>query len=368
MRRSTAILALAAMALGTALALVAPWPWLAPLAAVGVLAMRGRRAFLLFVAVALPLNVLILGVAVRPGGWLLGLVGGLRLAAALATNLAILSRVGAPQLVEGLRLPPRATALLAAIVLAAHDVGRDLARLRDARRLEGAWPESRLARAREAAKLVPPLMVAAHARARTRREALQVAGHRFAEWFVPFVAVAALCAAGRMAFLALPNVALTYVVAFLGGLLFGPWVAAAAAFTGMALTDFLLTGLYLGGFVNAPAMALLALVGGALRRVRLDAALAAAIGIASTFLFSVAADTFTWLVLLRAAEGAWLALVLAGLVFNVLPALVNGALFAATVGPTQRAFEAWRRAQARQPPPGASLPTPAPAPPAEPAP
>lgn len=368
MRRSTAIALVAAMLAGTTVALLAPWPILAAATLMGTLVMRRRGAFLAFAAISIPLNVLILAIAVRPDGWALGLIGGLRLTTALAVNLAILSRVGAPVLVEGLHIPPRAAALLAAIVLAAHDVGRDFARLRDARRLEGAWPASRIGRAREAARLVPGVMVAAHVRATTRREALQLAGHPFAPWFVPFVAVAALCAAGRMAFLALPNVALTYVVAFLGGILYGPRVAAAGAFVGMAITDLFLTGLYPGGFVNAPAMALLALAGGAMRGVRFDAALAAALGIACTFMFSVAADTLTWTMLYASEPAAWVPLVVAGLVFNVIPALVNGALFAASVGPTQRAFAAWRRGQARAQGPARRLRATAPASPADPAP
>lgn len=351
MRRALALLVLAGMVGATALALLAPLPVLVALCVVGIALLPERRAFLLFLAVAIPINVAILAYVDREQGWLLGLTGGLRLGAALGTNLALLARVGAPRLIEGLRLPARATALLAAILLAAEDVARDFRRLRDARRLEGAWPRARLARAREAARLVPPLVVAAHARAITRREALQVAGHAFPAWFVPVVAIAALAAAGRMAFLALPNVALTYVVAFLGGLLFGPFAGAAGAFLGMALTDFLLSGLYPGGFVNAPAMAILALVGAAFRRVRLDAALSAAIGIASTFLFSVASDTFTWLLLYSTVPGAWLPIVLAGLVFNVIPALVNGALFAASVTPTVRAFRAWQTQAPRSPTP-----------------
>lgn len=345
------------MTLATALAFVAPWPALAAATLVGLVVMRGRGAFLVFLAVALPLNVLILGLSAPPDGWMRGLTGGLRLSAALALNLAILTRVGAERLVDGLHLPPRATALLAAIVLAAHDIGRDFARLRDARKLEGAWPRAWHARARAGAELTPALIVAAYRRAVIRREALQLAGHKTAPWFVPLVAVAALCAAGRMAFLALPNVALSYVVAFLGGILFGPLVGAAGAFLGMALTDVMLTGLYPGGFVNAPAMALLALVGGALRGAKIDPALAATIGILSTFLFSVAADAFTWLILYADTPSALGPIVIAGLVFNVIPALVNGALFAASVGPTRRAFAAWREAQ---PPPRARATTPEP--------
>lgn len=337
------------MAAGTALALVAPWPYLLGACVMGIAAMRARKSFVVFCAISIPINIGILAYVDRQNGWLLGLTGGLRLAAALSVNLAIIGRLGAPRLIDGLRLPPRATALLGAILLAAEDVGRDFARLRDARRLEGARPRSWHKRAQQSARLLPPLVVAAHKRAQARREALQLAGIPFAAWFVPLVAVAALAAAGRMAFLALPNVALTYVIAFLGGLLFGPLVGAAGAFLGVALTDVLLTGLYVGGFVNAPAMALLGLTGGALRGAKLDPALSATIGILSTFLFSFAADSFTWLILYRAQPAAWMPIVLAGLVFNVIPALLNGAIFAASVTPTVRAFRAWQQGPLREP-------------------
>jgi hypothetical protein len=334
------------MAAGTALSFVLPWPYLVAATLAGALVMRERKAFLLFVAISIPINVAIMAYVDHGTGWLLGLEGGLRLASALGVNLAILTRLGSERMIEGLRLPPRATALLAAILLAARDVGRDFMRLRDARRLEGAWPRGRLARTREASRLLPPLMLAAHRRAQTRREALQMAGIAFPMWFVPLVAIAALASAGRMAFLALPNVALTYVIAFLGGLLFGPLVGAAGAFLGMAVTDLLLTGLYPGGFVNAPAMALLGLLGGGLRRFEIDPALAAAIGIVGTFLFSLAADVLTWFLLYRREPDALAPILVAGLVFNVIPALVNGALFATSVTPTVRAFRAWQRSRA----------------------
>lgn len=356
MNRAGALALVAALAVATGLAFVLGLPYLVVTTIAALVAMPRRRAFLGFAAVALAVNVAILAIAV-PGGALVGLVGGMRLVCVLAVNLAVLGRVGAARLIEALRPPPRATGVLAAILLAASDVGRDFARLRDARRLEGAWPRAPLARAREAARLLPPLLLAAHRRALVRREALLLAGHPVAPWFVPFVAVAALVAAGRLAFLALPNVALSYVVAFLGGVLFGPLVAAAGAFAGMALTDLLLTGLYPGGFVNAPAMALLALLGGALRAYPFDgasrahrvagAAMAAAVGVLGTFAFSLASDALTWLLLYAARPEALAPMILAGLAFNVIPALANGALFALSVGPTVRAF---RVARARAPP------------------
>lgn len=382
MRRAVAWGLLALLAAVTAAALLAPLAALAAMALGALLLLRERRGlYLAFAAVSLPVNVVLLALIVPTGeqlalgpvalgsdGAVQGLAGGLRLLAAMGLNLALLSRVGAARLLDGLGLPARATSLLAAILLAAQDVGRDFERLRTARRLDGAWPEGRLARAREAARLLPALMLGAHRRAATRREALRLAGHDTAPWFVPLVAVAALAAAGRLALLAFPNVALTYVVAFLGGILFGPWIAAGGAFLGMTLTDFLLTGLYPAAFVNAPAMALLGLLGGALRWVDFDGrtradraagvAIAASVGIGATFLFSLAADSLTWLLLYRATPAAWLPMAIAGLAFNVLPALVNGALFAASVTPTVRAFRAAREGARGRSPRGEAAPEP----------
>lgn len=350
MNRAAALAILALLALVTVAALVGPW-WLLlamTLAAFPLLA-HGRGAYALFVGTSLAINAALLWLAFGSveGAWR-GFVGGLKLTAVLGGNLAVLSRVGGARLVDGLRLPPAATALLAAVVLSAHDVGADFRRLRSARLLEGAWPQRRLARVWGSARLLPPLMLAAHRRAKNRRDALRLAGHDVRPWFVPVVAVAALAAAGRLAFLALPNVALTYVVVFLGGLLFGPLAGAAGAALGMAVTDFLLTGFYPGGFVNVPAMALLGLAGGGLRRVGFDgptrsdrvagAAFAATAGVLGTFVFSAAADLLTWLLVAGAAPEALLPILLAGLAFNVVPALTNGVLFAVAVGPTVRAF------------------------------
>jgi len=348
-RRADAVALLAVMAGGTALALLAPWPVALALAVGSVALMRGRRAFLPVALVTLAINTAILAWA-EPGGWRLGLEGGLRLVAGLGVSLAVMSRVGAARLLEGLRLGPRATAWSAAVLLAAEDARTDFARLRLARELEGAWPEGRFARAREAASLLPPLLVSAYRRATIRREALRLAGHDTPPRFVPIVAVAALATAGRLAFLALPNVALTYAVVFLGGVLFGPLVGAAGAALAMLVTDLMLTGLYPPGLVNVPAMMLLGLAGGALRRVDYRGAsgamLAGALGIASMFLFSVASDVATWAILYAPRTEALAPIVVLGLAFNVVPALVNGALFAASVGPCVSAFDAWRPREA----------------------
>ena len=342
MRRADAVATIGGLVGLTALALGAPWPL--ALGLLGVALALNGWAFAGMAAFGIALDAAILGVAL--GAPWEGALAGARLGAALGVNVAILSRVGAARVIDGLRLPPRATALLAAVALAAHDVRDDSARMKLALELDGDWPRARLARVRAGALLVPALLVRAHQRAQVRRDALQLAGIPTRAWFVPVVAIAALAAAGRMAFVALPNVALTYVIAFLGGIIFGPWVAAAGAALAMLMTDFLLTGLYPGSLVNAPAMALLGLAGGAFRRVDFAGAagraLAASCGIAATLAFSVAADSLTWALVLRGAPGAWAPIVLAGLAFNALPALANGALFALTVAPTRRAFDALR--------------------------
>ncbi|HEX2065697.1 MAG TPA: hypothetical protein VHI93_02695, partial [Candidatus Thermoplasmatota archaeon] len=153
------------------------------------------------------------------------------------------------------------------------------------------------------------------------------------------------------------------------GILFGARVGAAAGLLGMALSDVLLTGLQPVPFANAPAMALLGVLGGALRRLDWEArrpaqawanrALAAAVGVAATLLFSVAADVLTWAAVpeLRAQPGALRLLVAAGLAFNVVPALANALLFAAATAPAVRAWRAVRSIT-----PGAVLPPAQPAP------
>jgi len=360
---------LLAVAAATLLALAAPWPAAAAVALAALLVVRERKAFLLLAGSTIAINAAVLWLV--GGGLEQGAVGGLRMAAAMGASLAALSRVGAARLAEGLRLPPRATAWVAAVLLAAHDVRTDFERLRLARTLEGAWPRGRLARAREAARLLPALTVAAHRRAAIRRDALRLAGHDTPARFVPIVTVAALATAGRLALLALPNVKLTYVVVFLGGLLWGPLVGATGGALAMLMTDLMLSGLYPPGLVNVPAMALLGLAGGALRRVDWSglagALLAASAGLASMLLFSAASDAATWLLLYRETPAALGALVLAGLAFNVVPALANALLFAFSVGPCVRAHDALRQASRPSPAPstpGAPEPSSPPAPPA----
>ncbi len=282
------------------------------------------------------------------GAWI-GLLATLRLSAALAVNLAALSRVPPEQVLDGLRLPAGATAFLAAVLATAHGLGRDFARLRDAARLDGRWPRGRLARVRAAARLLPPLMVLAVRHGTERRDALRLAGHDTAPRFAALVAVTALACAARMAGLAVPNDPGTYAVVFLGGLLFGAGTGALAGLLAMALTNLLISGLAPAAFANAPAMALLGVLGGLVGRLRVAregrgaaAVLAAACGAAGALLFSVASDALTWWLVpeTRGAADALPAYVAIGLAFNLVPAVAAAIVFALAVGPVARAADA----------------------------
>lgn len=362
MRLVTAGLVVATLAVAGTAPLLLP-PWAAGLAlAVALLALRrGRPTFLAMTLVGAALNALLFavlmsgpgpvvaGITLSAAGAQAGLLGALRLAASLGASLALLSWIPAERVLDGLRLPPAATALLAAVVATAHDVGRDFARLKQAARLDGAWPRGPWRRTLASARLLPPLVVLALRHAQVRRDALRLAGHDTAPRFAALVAVAGLAAAGRMAMLAVPNDPVTYAVVFLGGLLFGPLVGALAGLLAMALTNLLISGLQPVAFANVPAMALLGLLGAGLGRLHAGNAsratttlLAAAAGAVGVLLFSVAADAATWALVPehRATPGALRLLVASGLAFNLVPAAAAAAVFALAVGPVVRAVEA----------------------------
>jgi uncharacterized membrane protein len=369
MRRRTAAALVLLLAAASAVALLSPWWAAGLLATASALALRkGRAGFLLFAVSTLVLGTWILGawlsgnpLAPSREGMLAGLQGSIRLVAVLGANLALLSWVPAVRILDGLRLPPRATAVAAAAVIAAHDVGADLRRVALADRLRGA----RRGRLRRAGLWVPAVLAMALRRARARAEALALAGHRMPEGFVPLLAVAAIATASRLALAPVPHLKLTYLAVFLGGLLFGARVGALAAALAMALSNLLLTGLMPQAFVNVPAMAALGALGGALSRIdfsgrsRADRAagalLAGATGVLATLLFSILADATDWLALpeLRALglPGLW-ARIASGLFFNIAlgAALFNGILFAVAVGPTQRTLRAILPATAPAPP------------------
>ncbi len=347
--RGAVVLAAAA----TAAALWAPPSFVAALAFVAWAAMRrGHAGMLVFAATTLAINAALLAWLHPAGiqtGIEAGLVGGLRLVALLAVNLAAIQWVPPAQLLADLGLPRRAEAFLAAILIASHDIGRDARSIIEAHAARGAWPEKRLAKARVAAGLLPHLMVAAHARAKRRAEALRLAGVDVGSRFAPIVAITALAAAGRLALVALPNISLTFVIVFAGGVALGGRVGFWAGFWAMLLTDLMLSGLFLPALVNVPTMALVGAVGGMFHNIRWDdrweaRATAGATGILVTLAWSVATDALSWVIISEYRESLPLLQVriLAGLVFNAIPALVNGALFAAAVGPVGRAFSALR--------------------------
>lgn len=364
-------IAVAGMLGATVAALVLPWAALVALAVVAWATMPRRWGFLAFAAVTISFNAVLLAwlhpaapdahvgpIGLSETGFLAGAVGGTRIVALMAANLAIVSRYAPARLLEDLRLPRRAQGFLAAILIAAHDVGRDFARLRDARRLEGAAADGRMDRVRAAAALVPALMVAAADRAQRRRDALRLAGLDTGPHFAPIVAVTALAVAGRLALVAVPNVSLTFAIVFAGGVAFGARVGWWAGIWSMFLTDLILSGLFLPAFVNVPTTALLGASGGAFsRQWRRPGAtglgtrmFAAAIGILGTLAWSIATDALSWAVIAenRASVDRLRFAVVAGLVFNAVPALVNGFLFAAIVSPVGAAFAGFRRSDGRQ--------------------
>jgi energy-coupling factor transport system substrate-specific component len=167
-------------------------------------------------------------------------------------------------------------------------------------------------------------------------------------------AFTALAIVGRVAFLWAPNVALTYVVVFAAGAAYGARFGFSVGVLSMAAANLFVSGLDPVSFVNAPAMGLLGAAGGLLARFvdladrssrAFAAGLAAVTGVAATLLFSVVADTLSY-VLYYAPSGAghpsvWAALAAAGLVFNAIPAAVNAILFGAGLPP---ALDALRRA------------------------
>lgn len=348
------------LAILSAATLLLPWQALAFVLAIAVLVLRRRLPFVIAALAGGVVNVALFAillpgagrdvgpVSLSADGALRGLVGALRLAALLGTNLAVLSRVRIEAVLDGLRLPAAAAAFLAAVLATAHDLGRDFQRLVDARRLEDRWPKG-LAQVPASAALLPPLVVLAVRHAMTRRDALRLAGHDTAPRFAALVAVTALAAAGRLAVLAIPNDPVTYAVVFLGGLLFGPRLGAAAGFLAMALTNLLISGLHPVAFANAPAMALVGLLGGSVGRWRLGredgwttALAAAACGVLGILAVSVASDVLTWALVpdYRDEPGSLQLLVAAGLVFNVGPAIAAAIVFALAVGPVARAADA----------------------------
>lgn len=373
----TALLAVVALSTLAFFAPVVVLAWLLVMIAFdGRFGMRqGQTGFLVFLSITLALNAVLLAVT-SPGmgttwsigpvtlgldGAAQGIQGGLRIAAIVGVNLAWLQETRVAAVIDGLRLPRGVTVFIAAVLIAIQDVGRDVRRLIDARRMTGEWPTRRWRQADAVAGLVAPMMVASVQRARVRRDALRLAGIPMGRRFVPIVAVTALALAGRFALVAIPNVSLVHVVVFVGGVAFGPVVGVVAAALAMGISDLFLSGLLPTAFVNVPAMALVGLLGGLLRRVDFSGfagkTTAAVLGALATVLFSVTADVAEWLLVPEfRGDVTYLQIrVAAGLAFNAVPAVVHGFLFAVVTGPVQQAFRMRRPGPARSP----SSPTPA---------
>jgi hypothetical protein len=310
---------------------------------------RGRLAYAAFVASTLAFQgtfvAFFVGGATAWGpfslsGARIGVLAGLRLAAAVGGNVTVLALAGPLRILDGLRLPAREAAFLGAVVLAARDIGREAVLLLDAMRVDGGMPRHLPRKVAAVGSLLPHLVLLAVAAGTRRVEALRLAGHAVGPRFAPLVAVTALAAAGRLAVAVVPNVSLTYVLGFGAGLVFGTRVGAGGVMLAMALTNVLLTGLSPFPFVNVPAMGLVALLGSGCRRIDLagwsGSAVAASLGVFATVVFSLASDTLEWNLVRELQSVPLEARLLAGLAFNVPAAVANAVLFAAASSPLSR--------------------------------
>ncbi len=168
---------------------------------------------------------------------------------------------------------------------------------------------------------------------------------------VRIAALAALAITGRLVFLGLPNVALTYFVVFMAGVLDGPRAGAIVGLVAMTVTNLMLSGLHPVLLANGPAMALLGVAGGLLGpwlarapRDATDRALRATtlfvVGFFGTLVFSVTSDLVNHVLVYgimpegrgvgSAALGPYL---LSGLAFNLVPGLLNTIPFVVATTP-----------------------------------
>lgn len=175
---------------------------------------------------------------------------------------------------------------------------------------------------------------------------------------VRVAALTALAITGRLVFLGLPNVALTFFVVFVAGILEGALVGALVGLLAMTITNLYLSGLHPVMLANGPAMALLGLAGGWLgpwlqrpsndtidRRLRVVTLFC--VGFFGVLAFSVLSDTMDYLLVHGVTpEGRSIGLsalpakLLAGLAFNLIPALVNSVPFWAGTMPLLHALAA----------------------------
>lgn len=171
--------------------------------------------------------------------------------------------------------------------------------------------------------------------------------------------LATLSIVGRLAFVWLPNVSLSLLVLAVAGVAYGARVGSAVGFLGRLGSDLLISGLNPIVFPMVLVETAIGFVIGIMghrfdlqrvfmranwwtRLVLFDA------GLFLTFGYSVASDSVTWvfynLILHDAPDAAtgqlWTTLVIMGLVFNIVPAILHGILFAASLPPILRGLDA----------------------------
>ncbi len=161
--------------------------------------------------------------------------------------------------------------------------------------------------------------------------------------------LSALAAAGRLAFLALPNVTPLFLVVAVAGLAYGARAGALVGGLAMLATNVVISGLSPVILPNALVIAALGAVAGVLGRVanlgqardahRATAIAASALlGVATIAIFSVAVDAVTWALFYRNGLEGLATLVQLGLAFNVVPAAANAVIFATGLPPSLTAL------------------------------
>lgn len=245
---------------------------------------------------------------------------------------------------------------------------QDARRIREAQALRGLEVRPSLRGLRNGLALLVPLLVSTLRRAREQARSLRLAGlapglpqdaHRTSLRWAIVPALAALAIAGRLALVSLPNISLSFFVLFLAGVAYGPRVGALVGLLSRLGSDLVLTGLNPVFLAMAPVDAFLGALAGWIgllvnfgqraREPYLHAAiLAGTLGWMYTFAFSIAADTSTWLLYSvflpglggEASTVLWTTLVLAGIAFNVVPAIFNAVVFGTATYPVLRALRA----------------------------
>lgn len=173
------------------------------------------------------------------------------------------------------------------------------------------------------------------------------------------LSLASLSIVGRLALVWVPNISLSFLALAVAGFAYGVRAGAMVGFLGRLGSDLLISGL---NPILLPMTLVETLFGAAFglagrsidmprffsrptwwnRMILFD------VGLIVTLAYSIVADSVSWifynLLLSDAPDAArgvlWTTLVLLGLVFNVIPAIIHGLLFAAALPPIFRGLEA----------------------------